>query len=294
MPVGWIIGVPRVIEDCDGDFVPVRVPGQGAPAAAGSLGLISLLALTGQIDTRCAGCIGSWNLRRPAIRVGEGATFLIGRLQPTCCAYAQQTFLVVVKHYPIERVQSSDRVDHPLIVFLRKYVARLLLDNVLATACSPYRVDDQFPAVTPAFGGDNFLLVNGPHLGAVFRLDGVGVIPEVESVYVTVIEPNSRMMRMIDPLTRARRERKATDHVDAIGGDQGIQHRLLQRTWPDVRGEGLAVDGDIDALMGLVRNYLHALLSQPLQSTDCQQAAEEPPTHRPCLRPSPAVICHQR
>src|ERR1700684_3642618 len=111
MPVGWIIGVPRVIEDCDGDFVPVRVPGQGAPAAAGSPGLISLLALTGQIDPRCAGCIGSWNLRRPAIRVGEGATFLIGRLKPTSYAYSQQTLLVVVKDDPIECVKRSDHVD---------------------------------------------------------------------------------------------------------------------------------------------------------------------------------------
>src|SRR6202044_3564423 len=164
-----------------------------------------------------------------------------------------------MKDDTVERVQRSNRVDHPLIIFLRKHVACCLLQDVLAGACGPHRVDNQFPAVTSAFGGDDLLLVNGTHLGAVFRLDGVGVIPEVESVYVTVIEPNSCMMRMIDPLTRARRERKAADHVDAIGADERKQHWLLQDSGPDVGSEGLAVDGDIDALAGLVRNYLHAL-----------------------------------
>src|ERR1700733_11160455 len=146
-----------------------------------------------------------------------------------------------MKDDTIKRMQRSDRVDHPLIVFLRKHVACSLLQDVLAGACGPHRVDNQFPAVSPAFGGDYLLLVNGTHLGTVLRLDGVGVVPEVESVYVTVIEPNSRMMRMIDPLARTRRQRKSTDHIDPVRCDQRKQHRLLQYTGPDVGSEGLAI-----------------------------------------------------
>ena len=78
MPVGWVIGVPWMVEDCDGDFVPIRLTGQGAPAATRAPCLVSLLALAGQIYTRGARCIGSRHFRRPAIRVGEGATFFIG------------------------------------------------------------------------------------------------------------------------------------------------------------------------------------------------------------------------
>jgi len=75
-------------------------------------------------------------------------------------------------------VQGGDLVDHPFILPPGKNIAGSLLDNVLVAARGPHRLDDQFSAVGPAFGGDNPLLVNGPIFSAIRGLDGVGIVPE--------------------------------------------------------------------------------------------------------------------
>ena len=60
-----------------------------------------------------------------------------------------------------------------------------------------------------------------PILLAIFRRDGVGVVPEIEAVYVTVIEPNAGVVGMIDALAGAGRERISADDINAVRGDQG-------------------------------------------------------------------------
>src|SRR5882672_5486172 len=88
---------------------------------------------------------------------------------------------------------------------------------------------------------------DGAHLGGIFRLDGVGIVPEIDAVDVFIVEPKSGVMRMIDAFAGSLLEWKAASHDGALGGAQRIEDWLFERGRPDVRGEGLAVNGDIHA-----------------------------------------------
>jgi hypothetical protein len=99
---------------------------------------------------------------------------------------------------------------------------------------------------------------HGAHLRRVLGLDRVGVVPEVEPVHVAVVEPQTDVVRMVDALPGARVERKAARDERAVRGADGIEDRLLERGRPDVRGERLAVDRDVDPLARLVDDDLDA------------------------------------
>src|ERR1700761_4185404 len=91
---------------------------------------------------------------------------------------------------PVTGVQGDYHVDDSFTVVLGKDVAGFLLKQLFPGACYPYRFDKQFSLLS-AFGGEDFLLLNRAHFLAIGGLDRVAVIPKVEVVYVTVIEPNS-------------------------------------------------------------------------------------------------------
>src|ERR1035437_4351323 len=111
--------------------------------------------------------------------------------------------------------------------------------------------------MSAAFGGEDFGVENGAHLGAVLGLDGVGVIPEIEAVGVFVVEPQAGVMGVIDALAGAGRERVAARDGDAFVGDERIEGGLFERRGPVVRGEGLAVDGDVNAAIGFIGDNLY-------------------------------------
>jgi hypothetical protein len=99
------------------------------------------------------------------------------------------------------------------------------------------------------------------------------VIPEVEAVDVSVVEPHPRMVRMVDALSWPGFKRIAARHRDSFISDQWIQNRLLQRCRPDVRGERLAVDSNVDTLMRLIGNNLN-----PFACCVCHITAAQPKT----------------
>ena len=140
------------------------------------------------------------------------------------------------------------------------------LEQVLAFAVCPNGFDNQLAAGLAALGRDDALLVDRAHLGCVFGLDGVGVVPEIEAIDIAVVEPQARMMRMIDTLSRSRRKRIAARNRDAARRDQRIECRLLERCRPNVGGEGLAIEGNIDAPFRLVGSYLHSLACRACQA----------------------------
>src|SRR6185369_12391493 len=91
------------------------------------------------------------------------------------------------------------------------------------------------------------------HFGGVFGLDGGGIVPEIEAIDVAVVEPQSGVVRMVDTLAGTGIDGKSTGHDGTSGRAQRVEHRLGEGVGPDVTGEGLAVDGDVDAARGLVR-----------------------------------------
>jgi hypothetical protein len=50
---------------------------------------------------------------------------------------------------------------------------------------------------------------------------------EIEAIYVTVIEPNSSMVRMVDTLAGTRRQGKSEHDIDPTGCDERKEHRLF-------------------------------------------------------------------
>src|SRR5712692_7800563 len=88
---------------------------------------------------------------------------------------------------------------------------------------------------------------DGAHLGRVFRLDGVGIIPEINAIDVFIVEPKARVMRMVNAFAGALLKRKAASDDGSLGSSQRIENGFFERGGPDVRGEGLAIDGDVDA-----------------------------------------------
>lgn len=99
---------------------------------------------------------------------------------------------------------------------------------------------------------------NRAHLCAVFGLDGVGVIPEIEAVDAFVVEPQAGVVGVVDALAGAGRERVAARDGDAFVGNERIENGLFERSGPDVRGEGLAVDSDVNATVGFIGDDLDA------------------------------------
>ncbi len=98
----------------------------------------------------------------------------------------------------IEGLEGYDQIDDSGVFATREDVTRGLLENVLVLAGCPNGIDGQFPLFGAALRGNDRLMVNRAHLGAVFRLDGVGVVPEIEAVDIAVVEPEAGVMRMVD------------------------------------------------------------------------------------------------
>ena len=83
---------------------------------------------------------------------------------------------------------------------------------------------------------------DGAHLGRVFRLDGIGIIPEIDAIDIFVVKPEAGVMGMIDAFTGALLEWEAASDDGAFGRPERIEDGLFERGGPDVRGEGLAVN----------------------------------------------------
>src|ERR1019366_7359690 len=104
-------------------------------------------------------------------------------------------------------------------------------------------------------------------------------------------------MWVIDSLACTLLERVATGDWDAVLVNQRIENGLLQRSGPDIRGKGFAVDGDVDAPMCLIRDDGHALASRLSQGASRQADAHGKKgrryqlIHTPSLLPSPADFC---
>src|SRR5579859_3850058 len=291
MPVGWITGVLRMIEDGDRNRMIAGRACKRAPATARPPGGRAFYAFAGEIDPGCW-IRSSWSggdLRRATVGIHEGAALLLRRLKPAGNAHAQQPFLIVFKYGAVESLDRDNLIDYSRVTAVQKNIARGLLQKRLVFSSDPRRLDDKFAAIRAALGRDDFAVNDGAHLRAIFGLDGVGVVPEIEAIHVAVVEPQSGMMRMVDAFVGTRLEWVATGDGDAFIVDERIEHRLLQRRWPDIRGKRLAVNGDIDAAMRLVGDNLNAFACRNSESGPGQRACRNQKAEdskfkqRPCL-----------
>src|SRR5262249_53132882 len=121
----------------------------------------------------------------------------------------------------------------------------------------PVILDFKFALLGTAPGSDHIAMYDGAHFALVLRLDGIRVVPEIDSVNVAIVEPEADVMGVVGSLTW--RGRESSRHELALGGPEGEEYRLLERRWIHVRGEGLAVDKNIHFAVARVTDQLNAL-----------------------------------
>jgi hypothetical protein len=175
-------------------------------------------------------------------------------------ADAEDAFLVIAEDdfgEGFKRDGHVDAADELAIEFgVGEDVVGGLFEDVFTGGSDPGGVDGEFAGGCATLCGDDAIVTDGAVFGAVFRFDGVGVIPEVEVVGVAVVEPEAGMVRVIDALAGNGLEGIAAGDGGAVGRDERIEDGLALVGVPEVGGEGLAVDGDIDAVGGFAGDDL--------------------------------------
>src|ERR1700733_2454120 len=189
-------------------------------------------------------------------------------------ANAEASFLVVVEHNFGQGLEGDGHVDGArglaANACVREDVARGLLKDVIAGSGGPGGVDGEFAGVCAALCGVDAVVANGAVFTSVGGFDGIGVIPEVEVVGVAVVEPEAGVVRVVDAFALDGLEGKTASDGGAIGCDEGIEDRLALVGVPEVGGEGLAVDGDVDSMRSFVDRDVYAFAVFG-ESGDCDE-----------------------
>src|SRR5271154_273692 len=98
------------------------------------------------------------------------------------------------------------------------------------------------------------------------------------------------MVGMVNAFTWSRLEWIAASHCYSLIGYQRVQNRLFQRCWPDVTGEWLPVDCDVDSLMRFISNYLDAFHRCTRKMTSSEPKACHKKTQHQQLRHTPSLL----
>src|SRR5205814_10608418 len=97
-------------------------------------------------------------------------------------------------------------IDGARLVVAAEDVGGALVEQHLAARVRPVRFGDQGAAAGASLSLDDAGVAAGAHFRRLFFRDRVGIVPEIQSVYVAVVEPQADMMRMIDALAVPRLE----------------------------------------------------------------------------------------
>ena len=257
VPVRGVAPVLRVVEDGERHRRAVHVAVQHRPLAARAPHRVSFLPLGRDVVAVHAGGVHLRHVGHLAARVGELLRLQRRLLELPRDAHADHAFLVVVERdVAVERGERGDALDRARAERRVEDVLRVLAQDRLLVGPHPLLGRLEHALTRAALRRAHGAMHDRPVLRRLRRRDRVGVVPEVEVVHVAVVEPEAGVVRMIDALTGARLERIAARDDDAVRRAQRIEHRLLERRRPDVRGERLAADDDVHAAVGLVRHDL--------------------------------------
>src|SRR5262245_27673204 len=185
VPVACEAGVLGMVKDCDCHRITVDLPCQRAPASASPPRRRATLPFTRQIvssgnavlQLRHGGCSSAG--------VGERFRFFAGQLQRSCHPNAEHPLFVIRESDLLLRCrQTGDAIDASYAGSTPKAEERVLAQQGLAVGPEPVRLNFQLALVRAISCGDHSAVLDRPHLASIFRLDRVGIIPKVDSVYV--------------------------------------------------------------------------------------------------------------
>ena len=149
-------------------------------------------------------------------------------------------------------LQRGDAVDRARVLATRENELGMFFQQELLRSRDPIGLDGQLAFIVSTFRADDFSLEDVAHFVGVLFFDRVRVIPKIEVVHIAVVEPQADVVRMIDAFAGARLQRESPCHDGAVCGAERIEDGLGEIVGPDIGGEGLSVDDDVDAARGFV------------------------------------------
>src|SRR5437667_287879 len=171
---------------------------------------IALFAFAAEVNAVHAGVVHLGDGGGAAARVGEDFGFVGRSFQSACHAEAEHAFFIVGEYnFFAKGMQSRDAIHAAEVWAATKDEAGVFFENGLLLPGYPIRFDFEHAPVGAALCGDDRAVANDAHLRGVFGLDGFGIVPEVEAVDITVVEPETDMMRMVHAFAGAGLERIA-------------------------------------------------------------------------------------
>src|SRR6185437_8918519 len=233
------------------------------PGAAGAPGAVPLLTLAGEIVAVDVGGIAGSDFGNISFVVHELAGSVAGYLKLLRDTQTQHAVFSVGKGHSSVRLrcEGGDAVDDPFVSGgAEEKVCRLVEQDMplligpagfIAKVISP---EHHIVARWKTGGGMpiNAVGVYPPVLGFFCGRDSIGVVPEIQTVHLFIIEPKTKMMGMVDGFARARADGKAACDQLAVGSIYGVQHGLLQAVGIYKGGEGLTACGDDHTRVGRI------------------------------------------
>src|SRR5262249_23751593 len=226
-------GVLGMIQDRDSYRLPAKASAQGTPAAARAPYSGSLLAFTGEIVTGNSCAIRCRDLRHASARIGEGLRLFTRQLQRPRHAQAKHAFFVISKRdLAVESCQRRDSIHAAHAGGSSKNIDGVLTQHWFLVRAQPVCLDFEFAFLGAAPGSEHIAMYDRAHFALVLRLDGVRVVPKINSADVAVVEPETNVMRVVGSLTWS--GRKTARHELALSGPKREEHRLLESRRIDV------------------------------------------------------------
>src|SRR5712692_2753145 len=248
VPIGGKAGIGGVIENGDGHRFVTDQTAEVAAASTSAPGGVAFFAFAGEVGAVDAGVVQFGDGRGAATRVSVDLGFVGGNLESADNAKAQDTvFLILEIDFFFESAEGGDAVHAAKAGPAAEDKVRVFPEQNFFVEGDPIGFDVELALLRTAFCGDDGMMDDGAHLGRVLGFDGVRIVPEIEAIDIFIVEPEARVMGMVNAFARALLKRIAASDDGSFGGSQWIENGFFEHGGPNVRGEGLAVDGDVDA-----------------------------------------------
>jgi hypothetical protein len=203
MPVGWIAGVGRVVDDDDADGVVAFFSIEHAPIAAGTPGAVAGFAGGGQVVAVDVGGVAAGDLGYIALTIVEFAGSAGRDLQLFCDAETEHAVFGIGKMHIGLGGEGGGAVDDTFVCGGGEAVSRMFDEQGGLLLIGPAGGIGQGGFVG-FFGSGAYRIGMNPAVPALLiRGDRVGVVPEVEAIYIFIIKPKSDVMGMVGGVTRA-------------------------------------------------------------------------------------------
>jgi len=272
MPISWIAGVGRVVDDDDADGILPFLSVEHTPVAAGTPGAVACPAGGGQVVAVNIGGVAGGDLCYISLVVNEFAGCVGGDLQLFGDAETKHPVFGIGEMHIRLGGERGGAVDDAFARSSGEAVSRVFDEQGSLLLVDPASGVGQVGLVGSVGSGVDGVGMDPAVLALPVCGNGVGVVPKVEAVDILIIKPQSDMMGMVGGVTGARLERESAGDDLTVGGIDGIEDGLLERIGVDESSEGDAACGDDNSMVSRV---LYDLDGEMLGLHECGGEGEE-------------------